>query len=134
MNTDAGPESRCAAPGLSCSTSDIRAGFAIHRYLSPHGTFDPWLGVGVGLDIARFSATGVTSVSVTDWGIEFLNLELGGDWNITREFAIGPFVSFSLDKYESISTSFGEGGAVAETAFHEWLLLGVRAVYDAASM
>ncbi len=137
LNTDAGkPLAGCTAPNLNCSSSNIRVGLDLHLYFTPMSKFDPWLGVASGLEVTTFSASsgGVTN-SIRALGIEYMNLQLGADWNATPWFALGPFVSISLDQYQTIdATIAGEmlSGAVADKTLHSWLLLGVRAVFDVA--
>jgi hypothetical protein len=137
MDTDPGkPEGPCASSIISCSTTDWRVGFSFHLHLAPTESFDPWIGTGVGIEVETFSVSGSgASNSVTSVGLEFANLELGGDWNVTPDFAVGPFVSFSLGQYQSIVSSIdgqSQGGDVADKAPHEWLVLGLRTTFDLA--
>lgn len=66
----------------------------------------------------------------------------GLDILATDGFAFGPFATFSLARFnsQSLTCNFAAvqaagqpcppGGDIHWKAFHEWLVLGVRAVYD----
>ena len=139
LNTDSGkPESACTSPGVSCSTSDVRFGFDLDVHLAPANTFDPWLGFGTGFEIQTYTATGpAATATLHTFGLEYLNLQIGGNWNVTPALAVGPFVSFSLDEFKTIDLSTtsgqappGTNGDIADTRVHEWFVLGIRSTYD----
>jgi hypothetical protein len=73
------------------------------------------------------------SGSVGFSGIQFLNLQAGGDFKVLPNFGIGPFVMMSIDEYSNCSES-GQGGGgsctIQSKAVHEWLTIGVRGAYD----
>ncbi|HEY8039520.1 MAG TPA: hypothetical protein VIF15_06990, partial [Polyangiaceae bacterium] len=47
----------CAQSGVSCSASDMMFGIDAHYHLMPDQTIDPWVGLGVGYEIASLSAS-----------------------------------------------------------------------------
>jgi opacity protein-like surface antigen len=128
----------CSA-GASCSASQGRIGLEAQYHLAPSKGFDPWLGLGFGYEGFNYKATGS---SQGDFGrkvrgLELLNVQLGGDIKAGTQLAVGPFVSFSLGKFDYAAeyrkTALGAEQLVAsdieKTAMHEWLLFGVRGVY-----
>jgi outer membrane protein W len=124
----------CDQPRISCSTNDIRLGVNVQYHLRPLASFDPWLGIGAGyewLGISFETASG--SASGTLSGFEFANFQGGGDFEVAPNLRLGPFVSFSIGQYGSASVS-GTGRTASEDfahkSLHEWLLLGVRGVYN----
>lgn len=124
----------CDQPQINCSTNDIRLGVNVQYHITPLAAFDPWVGVGIGYEWLGISfESGSTSVSGTTSGFEFANFQLGGDFDLAPSFRMGPFVSLSVGQYQSVSVS-GGGRSVSEDlvdkALHEWLLLGVRGVYN----
>lgn len=121
--------------GFSCSGSDIRIGLQGQYHISPAEKIDPWLGVGIGYEIASLKATaGSQEVSSTLKGMEYLNLQGGADFKVSPAFGIGPFLSFSLGQYGSATTKIpglpDQSGDIPETAMHEWLTLGVRGAFN----
>jgi hypothetical protein len=63
-------------------------------------------------------------------GLEFVNLQAGGDFAISKMIGVGPFLSFSIGRYSSGEVEFSgtpaQTGAISKKEFHEWLVLGVR--------
>ena len=127
--------SGCSSSGVSCSGSDMMFGIDAHYHLMPSGPFDPYVGRGVGYEIASVSVSGGgASASASLSGIQFVNLQLGADYKAMPNLGIGPFVMFSLGQYGSCSyggaySSLGNC-SIPQTAIHEWLPLGVRGEYD----
>jgi len=123
-------DKQASGADISCSTSDMRLGIQYAYHLKPPGELDPWLGIGVGYEWLKASeSAGGVSASTTAHGWEFVNFQLGLDVPVAEKFAVGPFVTFGLAQYSSvsISTSIGDAsGDVADKALHEWLFLGVR--------
>jgi outer membrane protein W len=132
VNTDANPN--CDAPGVSCSTNDVGFGLNLHYHASPAASFDPWVGLGIGYEWLGFDTSGgALSASGGVSGFEFVNLQVGGDFRVAPAFSVGPFLSFSAGRYDSASLTLGSSTVsqdIANKSFHEWLLFGVRAVYD----
>jgi outer membrane protein W len=120
--------------GVSCSATDIKLGANVHYHFLPAATFDPWVGVGAGYEWLHSSASkGEMDVSSTGHGFELLNLQVGGDYRLAKQVAIGPFVGFSLGQYSkaSITTNGKEAsGDIEKTAMHEWLTLGVKGTFN----
>jgi outer membrane protein W len=125
----------CAATGRSCSAHDIRFGANVHYHIMPAESFDPWVGLGLGYEIMSTSSSGGGGPdgSSSAKGFEFLNVQVGGDYKVTPQLGIGPFVSFSVGQFSSASASSAGvevSGDIPDKGIHEWLTLGVRGVYD----
>jgi hypothetical protein len=112
----------------SCSGQNLRLG-AQAAYAFAAGSSSPWVGAGLGLEwqTATVSAGGVSD-DLRLFGFEILNLQAGVDWRPSAGLALGPFVSFALGQYQTVTS--GGASASLSTALHEWLQLGVRGTFD----
>jgi len=129
------PSDQCRAPA-SCSVSDLRLDANFIYHLTPDQAADVWLGFGAGYEWLRLSASALgISVDGTAGGFEFANFQAGVDIAATPIFAVGPFVSFSLGQYRSVSfTGPGQAmnGDLTDKSLHEWLVFGVKGTFDIA--
>ncbi len=127
------PSGQCTS-GQSCSENDLRFGLNVHYHFLPAETFDPWIGLGAGYEIWNFSvsAAGVSG-SAQLKGFEFGNAQLGLDYKFSPAFAVGPFVTFTIAQFSDQSGSapgFSSSGSIDNKAIHEWLIFGLRGVFD----
>jgi hypothetical protein len=120
----------------SCSStgSDLRFGALVRYNFSPDARFDPWIGAGTGYEIMNLSITsGPSTTNASVRGFEFANLQIGGDFHVLPELAIGPLVMMSIGQYASYDISRPGGGSTSgdfsQTALHEWVMFGARAEY-----
>jgi outer membrane protein W len=122
---------------LKCPTGFFCSGASVMRFgvqflygFAPDATFAPWAGLGVGYEIANATLTNAGVERKFDLkGVEFLNLQAGADYMVSKSVGIGPFLSFSLGRYSTGSFEFEgrtESGGIGKKEFHEWLVLGVR--------
>jgi hypothetical protein len=119
------------APGTApsdcqgCSANVIRFGINLHYHFFPGDDYDPWVGIGVGYEILNLSLyPNANSASLR--GFEIPNVQLGVDFGATDNVALGPFVTFALAEYTSAS-----GYDLSGTKkLHEWLIFGVRGVFN----
>lgn len=130
-------DDHCNVPGVSCSAQSYRIGANAHYHFLPDQSFDPWVGVGFGYEWLHKSASGGPDTAAsTVSGFELVNLQLGGDYRLSRNASIGPFASFALGQYSTQSSTFnGQDmtngkSSIDQTALHEWLTLGVRGTFD----
>jgi hypothetical protein len=134
MNSDALEPFACNA-GLRCSGHQIDLGADVQFHVKPDGLVHPWIGLGFGYQWTAVDLSNAQSGSAVFSGFEFVNLQLGLDLKAATRVGLGPFVTFSLGKYDHVSTSFGgqtTSTDLENSALHEWLTFGVRAVYDFA--
>jgi hypothetical protein len=128
-----------AGASFSCSTSDMRLGAqAIYHFGAPSETH-PWLGGGIGYEWWSFGqsvevGSQEQSLGITGHGFEFLNVQVGGDFPAAENFAVGPFLAFTLSQFGTASVTCGGDGcpddleseSIDDKAFHYWLFLGIR--------
>lgn len=132
--------SDCSAAGQSCSAHDTRFGVqALYSFTQVNPQFVPWVGAGIGYEWGTWEATGggQPSQSFTFKGWELLNLQLGGDYLMSPQFSIGPYVMLSLAQYSDVEATQGGltvSGSLSDLGFdktvHTWLSFGVRGKFD----
>ena len=125
----------CDINGVDCSTRSIRLGGQVHYHFVPEGRADPWLGYGFGYEWWNLGVRDpAEQLSTTARGLEFANFQAGLDFYAAPHY-LGPFVSFSLDQFDSVDACSGAPGAtctvlgdgeVQEKSLHQWLLFGLR--------
>jgi hypothetical protein len=86
----------------------------------------PWIGAGFGYE---WNTVEDGSLEGTFTGFEFLNLQGGGDFEVTRRLSAGPYVMLSLGQYDE--AELGDlTGPILHKKLHEWLSVGLRATFD----
>lgn len=124
----------CGMSGVSCSGSDVMFGANAHYHILPAATFDPWVGAGIGYEWINVNASeGGVSGGEQVKGFQFFNLQAGGDYKVSPDFGLGPFVIFGVGQLDSFSNSGAAGnasGSIPNQAMHEWLTFGIRGEYD----
>jgi hypothetical protein len=121
--------------GVSCSANVLMYGIQAHYHFMPDNQFDPWVGLGIGLENATVNeSVGGQSGSTGASGFDFAILQAGADYRgLLDGLGVGPMLMFGFGQYNSQSTSAGgqsQSGSIQNTALHEWLTIGVRGVYD----
>lgn len=112
--------------GASCSAYDMRLGIEGIYNIMPDANISPWVGIGLGYEILHGSRDDYSGSSK---GLEFINLQAGGDFKLSPMFLIGPYVSCSVGQYSSWSSE-GQSGDIEEKSIHEWLQVGVKATMN----
>lgn len=117
--------------GADCASSVLRYGVEGQFHLMPRDDFDPWVGLGGGIETVdtSVSAGGADAESSID-GIEFIHVSGGIDYRVHDKVGIGPLVTLTLARYSDAEVKAGNatfGGAIKDKTFHEWLIVGVRA-------
>lgn len=127
---------------VSCHAQDTRLGLEVLYHLTTpqEQRIDPWFGAGVGYEwfgwgYGLSAGSQHADVSAMYRGFELLNLQLGVDFPLSPNAAIGPFAAFTLAQYGvtslSCSGTCGDtpntSDSIDEQSLHEWLLFGVRA-------
>jgi hypothetical protein len=113
---------------FTCSASNVRVGAeAVYGFL-PDSTFNPWVSVGSGWEWLNRTVTTPTRTSTEALnGWEWFNLQVGADWNLSRMFAVGPYVGFFGGQYSSATVN-GNSFTIASAnrQFHGWWQFGVK--------
>jgi hypothetical protein len=124
--------SRLCAGGMTCSGYDMRTGVSAVYGFRPEGFLNPWVSVGTGWQWTQFSiSTGTQSAAVTFSGWEYFNVQAGLDFNLSRMFAVGPYLGYFGGTYTSLSSSLNGSGASSAIdsefrAFHGWIQFGAK--------
>jgi len=139
--------------GFSCSAQDWRFGIQADFHPLPLSRWDPYVGVGMGYEILHTGVDGTTNVptpsgtvpaavdaSVVDRGWEFATLTFGFDYRVNDLLGIGPFISGSLNRYDSHTGTRNvvvSGTLVSSTqvesvdhVMHEIFMIGLRGVIN----
>ncbi len=127
-------DSPCGQSNVSCLANGLRFGLIAKYHILPAGFLNPWLGVGVGYEVARFSAKGPGGdASVTATGIE-MPLTAGADIRITKNIGFGPKIDLTVANF--VHAEGKSNGAVTSSdtienqAIHSWMNLGARVVFN----
>lgn len=119
--------------GVSCSASDIRLGAEVRLHFMAEQSFSPWISGGLGYEWFGIDMSqGSQSAHVTFKGIEFLNLEAGGDFRAGPAFTLGPFIGFRVQRFDSMSGTTASGQDMSQDipsenqAIHGWIAFGIR--------
>ena len=124
--------SRLCANGMTCSGYDMRVGVEAVYGFFPDGFLNPWVSVGTGWEWANFSiATATDSAAFTYSGWEYFNVQAGLDFNLSRMFAVGPYVGYFGGTFTSMSSTQAGASASASIpsefrAFHGWIQFGAK--------
>jgi hypothetical protein len=120
-------------PDRSCEASTVRFGLDLQLHFSPRGSLDPWIGVGGGIEILNAELFDPTANAISEFswaGFELPLVEAGLDVAVSRQVALGPYVSWSLGQYTSFSVRTpgfaDESGRLDDRAFHSWFEVGLR--------
>lgn len=122
----------CDTDGVDCSMVDVRLGLQGTYHFGSKGVL-PWVGAGFGFELMSVTATHdefqeefTHDVS----GAEWLLLQGGVDFAV-KNLQFGPFIALTFSRFGSGSCSgdcgvYGGEFDVANPAFHEWIMLGIR--------
>jgi hypothetical protein len=136
----------CPAP-LSCSAHDVRFGVSAHWHFlatkgslgegegdPPPGSFDPWIGIGFGYEIATIALSlGGDHASRSYRGFELGRFEVGLDYLAAPRLRLGVFVDASMDQFTTAhqEDSMRSGNfSIQGTGVHGWTVPGIRLRYD----
>ena len=130
----------CPASWTSCHGTDVRLGVQMMVHLRPKKRLDPWFGIGVGREWLSYHATlgqpaGDVRDTIAFTGWELLNLQLGLDFVVTPNLALGPFVTLTISAFDEVTTERTGAATSPRTTqslgspFHGWTFLGVRGTF-----
>lgn len=127
---------------VDCSANSLRLGAQFHYHILPERVADPWIGYGFGYEWASVtndisSPVGDATVTESVTGFEFANFQVGVDFLPTDHFYLGPFLSFSMDEYDSadancdgsLCANIAANPDINDKALHYWFLFGIRGGY-----
>jgi hypothetical protein len=115
---------------------DMRIGAEIVYAFTPGRSMNPWFGLGTGWEWTQYAGTKAGSAaSVTMNGWEYLNVQTGLDFALSKGVGLGPYAAFLGGNYSGIvasGSSTGWGGSVelASRAFHGWFQIGVKGTWN----
>jgi hypothetical protein len=140
----------CPQPSRVCTLA-IGGQFAprFRFHLAPEQVFNPWLGLGAGLDVLQshgqttmtdsgiiFSSSTTTHRKATYYG-PMLMLQAGADLRLRRTLFIGPMLAVGLSRFGNVSSSVTADGehissssGSLEGALHGWVHLAVSVTFD----
>jgi hypothetical protein len=104
----------------SCSTRSLAGGPFVAYHLVQGVRFDPWMSAGLGYRADTISMGG-SSVSYS--GIEWLRLEVGGDWYASSQLGVGPFLELDTGAFTSRPAN-------TDGALNWHFLAGARVTFD----
>lgn len=116
-----------ATPGGS-KVWDATAGIQASWRFLPHQRIDPWLSLGTGWHGYLIE---LPDGRDTRQGLELARVQVGADWQLTPQIAIGPVVGGSLDLF--LSRSAPKAGSYSEIASKSadfTLFTGLQARFD----
>ena len=104
----------------ACDASSIAAGLFVRYHLVQGVRFDPWIAAGPGFRVTNLEAGSYS-------GVEWLRVQLGGDWYFAPNLGFGPFIELAAGTYFSKS----DGPDLEDRALHWNFGTGLRLVFDA---
>jgi hypothetical protein len=116
------PASTCPADAVQCDQNDIRFGLEAKYLNAPSAFIDPWIGAGLGWEIANQSNDAGGGHSD---GPEFFHLRAGLDFDLGRHFFGGPEAMFTFASFTANDAPKG-----TPITLHDWFTLGVSIHYD----
>jgi hypothetical protein len=147
-----GTPARCPEPTESCGIA--AGGFGLVRaryYLRPLAAFDPWFGLGAGIEVVGsngqttetdsgiFSTSTTTNTSDFYYGPVLGCLLTGFDYRLRRSVYLGANLTLALARYTNVKRSIDVEGEETSSssrgidgATHTWLMFAVHATFDVA--
>jgi outer membrane protein W len=108
--------------GQSCLAQDGRFGLTLDYHFLPSLRFDPYAGVGMAFDVLSLD---LGSRTTTYRGFEWLNVQVGADWPMSKTLRLGPVMSYGLGQF-----LWRNGSSIDSTDVHHWVTFAVRATFD----
>lgn len=106
---------------VDCSATSLAFGAFVRYHLVQGVRFDPWMAAGIGYRTTKIDL-GPSEHSYA--GVEWLRLQIGGDWYPARLLGFGPFLELDMGTFND------HPDASREVTLHWHLLAGLRIVLD----
>ncbi len=127
----------CDLANVDCMAVGFRFGVQGQFHFAPDARWNPWVGYGIGYEIAGASGEkNGNKATAALGGVEFAHLMAGVDYRISRVVGIGPYADFSLGQYSiaALETTINGrktkvDGDIKDTTLHQWLLIGVKVTF-----
>jgi outer membrane protein W len=132
----------CSAPGLNslsgqttCDGYEQRFGIDLQYHFLPKEFLDPWVGLGLGMEMSLLNHSTGTSQdtgSFQAWGPQ-ADLQLGADLRVSKRIPFGPFIDLSVAQFGTENTydSNNNGSPLAfNKKTHGWFTFGLRAQFN----
>ncbi len=120
--------------GIDCSASDQRAGVQAFWSFAPGQPIDLWIGAATGWEWFTFKAEGggaTVKASLNGW--EYITVQAGVDFALSRSFALSPYASYGLGQFSKYSLDVpglaSESGSISSKATHSQFQIGGRATF-----
>jgi hypothetical protein len=115
--------------GNDCTSGNSLGVGAFVRYHLVQGTrFDPWMSAGIGY--RRTSIQDFPGGDLDFSGVEWLRLQVGGDWYPVKVLGIGPLIELDMGIYSDRSGGGAQGAPALEQAMHWQFIAGARLSLD----
>ena len=112
----------------SCSASSFGIGAFVRYHLVQGTRFDPWMTAGIGY--RKTSIQDFPDGDLDYSGIEWLRLQVGGDWYPINFLGIGPLIELDMGIYSDRSGSGAPALPAFEQAAHWQFIVGARITLD----
>lgn len=86
-----------ASACVGCSASSLGVGAFVRYYLVQGLRFDPWISYGIGY--RGLNVTTANDASLDYAGLEWLRLQVGGDWYALSQLAFGPYLELGAASF-----------------------------------
>ena len=119
--------------GVTCSAEAYHLGIELQYSFRPDQRFNPWVGYGIGWEVATQSlrdSIGDRREESSVSGLELARIGLGADWRLGRAVGLGFFLEFALGRYTRKEASVNGkelgSGSIDDPTLHSWIGLGIR--------
>jgi hypothetical protein len=105
-----------------CSARSFAGGLFVRYHLVQGQRFDPWMSAGLGY---RSTTIDLGTDDVQYGGVEWLRVQVGGDWYAFPNVGFGPYMELDMGRYSSRSP-----GDFESSANHWHFIVGARVSLD----
>jgi hypothetical protein len=120
---------------VTCDGFEQRFGLQVNYHILPKEFLDPWVGLGIGVEMAQLNHAAGSSQdtgSFQAWA-PMIDLQVGADLRFSKRIPVGPFLDLSLAQFgtENSYDANNNGKAVEfNKTIHGWFTFGLRAQFN----